>query len=188
MYSIGLDISKSTINVYIPINELDIVINNNLKAISGLYSKLKRLYKKEVNKLVFVFEPTGTYSFTLTKFCANKNIHCFIVNPKKSSNFARAIGNRNKTDIEDIDLFYTAPIIEDSSHYVLGKGYVTWTYLDEYFNSNECRFVYNYKGEKYKRYQKLVDKKIKKGDQIDILINKFRHEIAYVKGNSAVTK
>jgi len=94
----------------------------------------------------------------------------------------------NKTDIEDIDLFYTAPIIEDSSHYVLGKGYVTWTYLDEYFNSNECRFVYNYKGEKYKRYQKLVDKKIKKGDQIDILINKFRHEIAYVKGNSAVTK
>jgi len=104
MYSIGLDISKSTINVYIPINELDIVINNNLKAISGLYSKLKRLYKKEVNKLVFVFEPTGTYSFTLTKFCANKNIHCFIVNPKKSSNFARAIGNRNKTDIEDARL------------------------------------------------------------------------------------
>lgn len=104
MYSIGLDISKSTINVYIPINELDIVINNDIDSIKSLYSKLKKLYKKDISKLVFVYEPTGTYSFTLTKFCCSKRINCFIVNPKKSSNFAKAIGNRNKTDIEDARL------------------------------------------------------------------------------------
>ncbi len=40
----------------------------------------------------------------LTKFCASKNLYCFIVNPKKSANFAKAIGNRNKNDIEDARL------------------------------------------------------------------------------------
>jgi hypothetical protein len=29
MYSIGLDVSKSTINVYIPINDLDLIIDNS---------------------------------------------------------------------------------------------------------------------------------------------------------------
>ncbi len=90
MYSIGLDVSKSTINIYVPINELDLVITNDLKSIKSLYSKLKKLYKKEFDKLVFVYEPTGTYSFTLTKFCASKNINCFIVNPKKSANFGKS--------------------------------------------------------------------------------------------------
>ena len=101
MYSIGLDISKSTINVYIPINDLDIVINNDLKSIKRLYSKLKKLYKKDVDKLTFVYEPTGSYSSLLTKFCSDKKILCFIVNPKKSVNFSKAIGQRNKTDIDD---------------------------------------------------------------------------------------
>lgn len=101
MYSIGLDISKSTINVYIPINDLDLVINNDLKSLKSLYSKLKKLYKKDVDKLTFVYEPTGSYSSLLTKFCSQKEILCFIVNPKKSVNFAKAIGQRNKTDLDD---------------------------------------------------------------------------------------
>lgn len=98
MYSIGLDISKATINVYIPINDSDIVINNDLKSVKSLYSKLKKYYKKEIEKLIFVFEPTGSYSFLLKKFCSYKGIKSFIVNPKKSSNFAKAIGLRNKND------------------------------------------------------------------------------------------
>jgi transposase len=101
MYSIGLDISKSTINIYIPINDLDIQISNNLKSLKGLYSKLKKLYKKDIDKLVFVFEPTANYSSLIKKFCSEKSIHCFIVNPKKSANFAKAIGQRNKTDLLD---------------------------------------------------------------------------------------
>ncbi|XPV68026.1 MAG: IS110 family transposase [Halarcobacter sp.] len=101
MYSIGLDISKSTINIYIPINDLDIQISNNLKSLKGFYSKLKKLYKKDIDKLVFVFEPTANYSFLIKKFCSEKSIHCFIVNPKKSANFAKAIGQRNKTDLLD---------------------------------------------------------------------------------------
>jgi transposase len=104
MYSIGLDISKSTINVYVPYNDLDLVIENNLKSLKGLYSKLKKQYKKELDKLVFVYEPTSNYSFLLKSFCANKNIKSFIVNPKKSASFAKVMGHRNKTDIKDARL------------------------------------------------------------------------------------
>ncbi len=104
MYSIGLDISKSTINVYIPFNDLDLVIDNNLKSLKGLYSKLKKQYKKDIDKLVFVYEPTSNYSFLLKSFCANKNIKSFIVNPKKSASFAKVIGQRNKTDLKDARL------------------------------------------------------------------------------------
>lgn len=104
MYSIGLDISKSTINVYIPINDLDLVINNDLKSIKSLYSKLKKLYKKEIDKVIFVFEPTSNYSFIIKQFCSDKKIKAFIVNPKKSANFAKVMGHRNKTDIQDAKL------------------------------------------------------------------------------------
>ncbi len=104
MYSIGLDISKSTINVYVPHNDLDLVIENSLKGIKTLYSKLKKQYKKELDKLVFVYEPTSNYSFLLKSFCANQNIKSFIVNPKKSASFAKVMGHRNKTDIKDARL------------------------------------------------------------------------------------
>ncbi len=74
MYSIGLDISKSTISIHVPLNSLDL----------------------EIEKVVF--EPTGSYSALMTKFCASKNIKAFIINPKQSSNFAKALGYRSKSD------------------------------------------------------------------------------------------
>ncbi len=66
-YSIGLDISKSLISVYIPINTQSIEIENNLKSLKKLVSKLKKLYKKEFEELIFVYEPTGNYSNLLKK-------------------------------------------------------------------------------------------------------------------------
>jgi len=98
---IGLDISKKLIAVHIPINKANIEIENSLKGIKGLYSKLNKLYKKEFDDLVFIFEPTGNYSFTLTKFCNEKYIKCFLINPKQFSNFSKALGQRNKTDLID---------------------------------------------------------------------------------------
>ncbi len=41
MYSIGLDISKSNIAVYIPKGKLDIEIENSIKSLKSLYVKLK---------------------------------------------------------------------------------------------------------------------------------------------------
>lgn len=110
-YSIGLDISKSLISVYIPINNLSIEIGNSSKDLKKLISKLKKLYKKELDKIVFVYEPTGSYSDLVKKFCFEKEIKCFIVNPKQSSNFAKSMGERNKTDKVDAKLLSKAIVL-----------------------------------------------------------------------------
>jgi len=101
MYSIGLDVSKSSINVFISSEELDLEIENSLKSLKSFYTKLKKIYKKEIDKVVFVFEPTGSYSVLLHQFCASKNIQIFMINPKQARNFSKAIAQRNKSDLID---------------------------------------------------------------------------------------
>ena len=105
---IGLDISKRLIAVHIPINKLDIEIENNIKGIKRLYSKLKKLYKNEYKNLIFIYEPTGSYSSALTKFCNNQEIRCFIINPKQFSNHSKALGQRVKSDIIDAQVLSKA--------------------------------------------------------------------------------
>ena len=105
---IGLDISKKLIAAHIPINKLDIEIENNIKGIKKLYSKLKKLYKKEYKNLIFIYEPTGSYSSTLTKFCNTQNIKCFIINPKQFSNHSKALGQRAKSDKIDAQVLSKA--------------------------------------------------------------------------------
>jgi len=111
MYSIGLDISKSSINVYIPLGKLDLEIANSLKSFKSLYSKVKKLYKKEIDKITFVFESTGSYSVLLYKFCSAKNIKVFMINPKQARNFARAIAQRNKSDIIDAQVLSQSIVV-----------------------------------------------------------------------------
>lgn len=101
---IGLDVSKSTINVHIPKGSLDLEIENSNKAIKSLYSKLKKIYKKELDDLIFIYEPTGSYSYQLTFFCSQKSIKVFMINPKQSYNFAKAIGQRGKNDKVDAQM------------------------------------------------------------------------------------
>lgn len=108
---IGLDISKKLIAVHIPINKTDMEIKNTLKGIKGLYSKLKKLYKKDIQDLVYIFEPTGNYSFTLTKFCNEKKVKCYLVNPKQYYNFSKALGLRNKTDLIDAQVLSQAIVL-----------------------------------------------------------------------------
>jgi len=98
---IGIDVSKASINVHIPKNNQDLVLENNLKSFRSLFSKLKKIYKKEIENIIFIFEPTGSYSEALRKYCSDKNIKCFIINPKQFSNYAKALGVEVKNDIED---------------------------------------------------------------------------------------
>jgi transposase len=98
---IGIDVSKASINVHIPKNNQDLKLENTLKSFKALYSKLKKIYKKEIDEVVFIFEPTGSYSEALRKYCFTQKIKCFIVNPKQFSNYAKALGVEVKNDIED---------------------------------------------------------------------------------------
>ena len=109
--SIGLDVSKETISVYIPISHLNYEIRNTFDGMKKLISKLKKLYKKALNELVFVYEPTGSYSELLKRYCAKKSIKTFPINPKRSHNFAKANGNRNKTDIDDAKILSEAIVL-----------------------------------------------------------------------------
>jgi len=90
---------------------LDYEIKNTLDGLKKLSSKLKKLYKKEYDNLVFVYEPTGSYSEMLKKFCAKQSIKIFAINPKRSHNFAKANGNRNKTDIDDAKVLSEAIVL-----------------------------------------------------------------------------
>ena len=84
---IGIDVSKSSINIHISKNNQDLSVENSLKGFRSLHSKLKKIYKKEIEDNVFIFEPTGSYSEMLRKYCSQKQIKCFIINPKQFSNY-----------------------------------------------------------------------------------------------------
>ena len=119
MYSIGIDVSKSSLNIHIPKNNLDLKIENNLKSLKALYSKLKKIYKKEIDKLTFVYEPTGSYSALLYRFCAEKKIRVFMINPKQARNFAKAVAQRNKSDKIDAKVLSQAIVVAKESEIVI---------------------------------------------------------------------
>jgi len=73
---IGIDVSKATINVHISKTNQDLLLDNNLKSFRSLFSKLKKIYKKEIEDIIFIFEPTGSYSEALRKYCSEKQIKC----------------------------------------------------------------------------------------------------------------
>ena len=98
MYSIGMDIGKSSIAVHIPDHHLDLEMENTTASLKTLYSKLRKLYKKELEKVVWVFESTGSYSSLIRRFCAQKGIAVFMPNPQQARGFAKAIAQRNKSD------------------------------------------------------------------------------------------
>ena len=103
---IGIDVAKATLQVYIPKNNSDLEIENNPKAIKQLYAKLKKQYKREFKDLIFVYEPTGSYSTFLDRFSRDHSIHCYKVKPSQSSAFAKTLDHRNKSDKVDARLLH----------------------------------------------------------------------------------
>jgi len=111
LYCIGIDVSKASLNIHISKNNQDLKIDNTLQSVKKLYVKLKKIYKKELESIVFVFEPTGSYSELLRKFCADKSIQCFIINPKQFSNYAKALGIEVKNDEIDAKVLAQAIVL-----------------------------------------------------------------------------
>lgn len=112
MYNcIGIDVSKASLNIHICKTSKDLKVKNNIVDLKKLYSKLKKIYKKELQDIVFIFEPTGSYSELLRKFCADKAIQCFIINPKQFSNYAKALGVEVKNDEVDAKVLAQAIVL-----------------------------------------------------------------------------
>ncbi len=70
---IGIDISKSSLQVYLGKFDQDIEIENSPKGLKGLHAKVKKLYGKAA-KVVWIYEPTGSYSSLTKRFCSEHNI------------------------------------------------------------------------------------------------------------------
>lgn len=121
---IGIDVSKTTLQVYIPFKDENISVPNSTKSIKSLYSKLKKYYKKESSNLVFIFEFTGSYSSVLKSFCAQHNVTTYILNPRQSANFAKALDNRSKSDVIDAKMLYMF-------HKMLHEEDISVPYIDE---------------------------------------------------------
>ena len=101
MYYIGIDVSKKDLSVFDGKKDLKFINKEGLKSFKKYLKK-----KYHLSEVAIIFEPTGIYSFYLKEFCAENSIKAYIVNPKKSHNFTRALGKRSKTDKIDARILY----------------------------------------------------------------------------------
>ena len=96
---IGIDVSKATLDVYDGKKSYKFENNETgFKKIVGLFEDIKNV--------IFIFEPTGVYSYGLTDFCSQKGINIVMVGPKESRDFARSLKVRSKTDKIDAKILY----------------------------------------------------------------------------------
>jgi len=110
---IGIDVGKSTLEVYLPKEEISYSYGNTKEGIRKLYGKLKKVYRKELENVVFIYEATGNYSHLLTKNCQEKETRVHIVRPRQSSDFAKALGGRSKTDKMDAKMLASMHVVFD---------------------------------------------------------------------------
>lgn len=102
---IGIDVSKQTLAVWDGTHEEEVPNEKGLKTLKKL---LKKKYGGEWDQQVrFIYEPTGPYSNYLRAFAAEHEVRVYEVNPKKSANFAKVLGNRSKTDVVDAKMLST---------------------------------------------------------------------------------
>src|SRR5450756_2337641 len=101
---IGIDVSKQTLAVWDGAQEEEVPNEKGLKTLKKL---LKKRYSTNWNKGGFIYEPTGPYSNYLRAFAAEHEVRVVEVNPKRSANFAKVLGNRSKTDAVDAKMLST---------------------------------------------------------------------------------
>jgi transposase len=104
-YCIGVDVSRQSLELWDGTQEGEVPNEKSLKTLKKL---LKKKYGGEWNQQVrLIYEPTGPYSNYLRVFAAENELKVHEVNPKKSANFAKVLGNRSKTDVVDAKMLYT---------------------------------------------------------------------------------
>jgi transposase len=100
---IGIDVSKQTLKMFDGSKDYEVPNERGTKTLKKL---IKRNYGKEWRKARLIYEPTGPYSNYLREFAYENELKVYEVNPKKSANFAKALGNRSKTDAIDAKMLY----------------------------------------------------------------------------------
>lgn len=102
-YYTGIDVSKQSLKVFDGIKEYEVTNERGLKTFKKL---IKKNYGKEWNEAKLIYESTGSYLNYLCEFVSKNKLRVYEMNPKKSANFAKALGNRSKTDSIDAKMLY----------------------------------------------------------------------------------
>ena len=118
-YCIGIDVSKQSLELWDGTHEEEVPNEKGLKTLKKL---LKKKYGGEWDQQVrFIYEPTGPYSNYLRAFAAEHEVRVVEVNPKKSANFAKVLGNRSKTDTVDAKMLYSFHLLLKESEFSIPK-------------------------------------------------------------------
>ena len=96
---IGIDISKSTLDVYD--GKKSYKFDNNETGFKEIVALVE-----DIKNTILIFEPTGVYSYSITDFCSENSIKIVMVGPKESRDFARSLKVRSKTDKIDAKVLY----------------------------------------------------------------------------------
>ena len=94
--TVGVDISKDTLDVHVFPAGLTRRLANTAKGFAGLIAWLKDFSVTRI-----VFEPTGTYHRAFERRLAEAGLPLVKINPRQARRFAEAIGTHAKTDRVD---------------------------------------------------------------------------------------
>ena len=97
---VGVDVSKSSLDVYRPDTKASIEFDNDLEGIKQFSKKLMRKKKRTV----VVMEATGGYEKMLLHQLEIFGIEAAVVNPRRVRDFAKGIGMDAKTDPIDAEV------------------------------------------------------------------------------------
>ncbi|NEN21963.1 IS110 family transposase [Cryomorpha ignava] len=121
--TVGVDISKLTIDVHLHLINQHKQFANNAKGFKALLAWIKK-HKVKSDEVYFCFEHTGLYSLSLAAFLAEKNILFSMVSGlevKRSMGVVR--GKNDKVDAARI-AEYALPLVDGAT-------------LDNFFHENE---------------------------------------------------
>jgi len=107
-YYTGIDVSKQTLKVFDGVKDYEV---KNEKGMKAFKKALKERYGKEWKEVRLIYEPTGPYSNYLREFASLNQLKVYEVNPKRSANFAKTLGNRSKTDTIDARMLYSFSLL-----------------------------------------------------------------------------
>ena len=107
-YYTGIDVSKQTLKVFDGVRDYEV---KNEKGMKEFEKALKERYGKEWKEVKLIYEPTGPYSSYLREFASLNGLKVYEVNPKRSANFAKTLGNRSKTDAIDARMLYSFSLL-----------------------------------------------------------------------------
>jgi len=96
---IGIDISKASLDVYD--GKKSYKFENSEVGFNEIVTLVD-----DLENTIFIFEPTGVYSYALSQFCSKKKIKIVLVGPKESRDFARSLKVRSKSDKIDAKILY----------------------------------------------------------------------------------